>query len=205
MRYSFRYLCAFLIISLSFVPSLSSWTQQNGLARSPIARPEIPNSKIALIRSGDLHMQQQFLCELYSGDRQKMESMALVDLPNIGGWYAIQIYRELLSPEARIRYYRAKAKADQAPSRSSEPRTWSLTQLPKIVPNPPLNLPDPKVDNQELFRQAQLWKDWIAANESSLRELQPTGDGLDLSGRSCADTHTIPSRSSEHPHLKGKQ
>lgn len=187
-------LCTFVIASLSLVPSARYWAQRNGLAGSLMVQQEVPNVKIGLAKSEDSQQLQQFVCELYGADKQKMESMALVDLPNIGGWYAIQIYRELLSPEARVRYYRAKAKSGRISSHSSEPRIWSLTQLPKIVPNPPFGLPEPNIGNQELLRQIQSWKDWIQANETSLSKLQPTGDGIDFSGTSCGDAHSIPVR-----------
>lgn len=154
-------------------------------------------SRTARAKLGDKAEQQQFVCELLGADKQKMQSMALEELPNIGGWYAIQMYRELLSPGARIRYYRAKTKPGQDSKLLSEPRIWSLAQLPKVVPNPPLNLADPKLDNQELLRQVQLWKDWIHANELSLRKLEPTGEGIDFSGRSCEGAKSIPLRNTE--------
>jgi hypothetical protein len=156
-------------------------------------------SIIARAKLGDQAEQQRFVCELFSADKQTMQSMALEDLPTIGGWFAIQMYRELLLPGARIRFYRAKNKPDRDSTSVSEPRIWSLAQLPKIVPNPPLNLPDPNLDNQELLRQVQLWKDWIHANEMSLRKLEPTGEGIDFSGRSCEGNRSIPLRNREGP------
>jgi hypothetical protein len=156
-------------------------------------------SIIARAKLGDQAEQQRFVCELFSADKQTMQSMALEDLPTIGGWFAIQMYRELLLPGARIRFYRAKNKPDRDSTSVSEPRIWSLAQLPKIVPNPPLNLPDPNLDNQELLRQVQLWKDWIHANEMSLRKLEPTGEGIDFSGRSCEGNRSIPLRNGEGP------
>jgi hypothetical protein len=167
-----------------------------------MAQQEMSRADITLAKSGDTHLQQQFVCELYGAygaDKQKMQSMALDELPNIGGWYAIQVYRELLSPGARLRYYRAKTKPDRDAKPLSEPRIWSLAKLPKIVPNPLLNPPDPTLDNQELLRQVQLWKDWIHANETALGKLEPTGDGIDFSGRSCEGTHGIPVRSGQSP------
>jgi hypothetical protein len=172
---------------------------QTNVARSNPSSDGPRASRIARARLGDEKEQQQFVCELYSADKQTMQSMALVDLPKIGGWYAIQMYRELLSPGARIRFYRAKNKPDRDSTSVSEPRIWSLAQLPKIVPNPPLNLPDPNLDNQELLRQVQLWKDWIHANEMSLRKLEPTGEGIDFSGRSCEGNRSIPLRNGKGP------
>lgn len=152
-------------------------------------------------RSGDRNEQQQFVCELYSADKQRMQSMAVNDVPRIGGWFVIQLYRELLSPQARMRYLIAKKGPAAQPGAATEPRLWALAMLPKIVPNPPVGAIDSSAGPEELYRYAEIWRDWIRVNESSLHKLQPTGEGVDFSGRVCRTTmHPVqlPHRGSGH-------
>jgi len=153
------------------------------------AAPLLPKTaqKINLeaAKSGVRNEQQRFVCALYASDKQQMENIALDDIPQIGGWFAIQFYRELLSPEARVRYMIAKKAPATQPGAGTEPRLWALAMLPKIVPNPPVAAIDSSAGAEELQRYAQIWRDWIHFNQSTLQKLQPTGIGVDFSGKSC--------------------
>lgn len=135
---------------------------------------------------------QQFVCELYNADKQRMQAMALEELPRIGGWYSIQFYRELLSPIALIKYRKAPTKPDNRNTATREPVWWSLVSLPKVAPNPPpIPPPDASFDSAKIRQHAQIWRDWIQANEATLKTLQPTGEGVDFSGRRCPQTLRI--------------
>lgn len=136
---------------------------------------------------------QQFVCELYNADKHKMQAMALEELPRIGGWYSIQFYRELLSPAALIKYRKARTKPENRNTATKEPVWWSLVSLPKVAPNPPpIPPPDSSFDSAKIRQYAQIWRDWIQANEATLRTLQPTGEGVDFSGNACRKTKSIP-------------
>jgi hypothetical protein len=172
-------LCIVLAVTLQ-IPSMSFAAQ--------VSTRTAHDPNLALAKSGDRHHQQQFVCELYSADKQRMQSMGFSEVPQIGGWFAIQFYRELLSPEARVRYMIAKKGAATDSGAITEPRLWTLALLPKIVSNPPVRAIDSSAGLEELQRYAQIWRDWIRVNESSLRKLQPTGEGVDFSGRTCQTT-----------------
>jgi hypothetical protein len=161
----------------------------------PLSAKTAQNVNLAAARSGDRSEQQHFVCELYASDKQQMEKMAVNDIPHIGGWFAIQFYRELLSPEARVRYMLAKKAPAADPGAMTEPRLWALAMLPKIAPNPPVGVIDSSAGREELQRHAQIWRDWIRANQAKLQKLQPTGIGVDFSGKSCrGSSRPIPAR-----------
>jgi len=138
---------------------------------------------MALARLGDGRAQQQIVCKFYGDDKITMQNAAEVDLPYVGGWFAIRLYRYLLFPEADKRFRKAKNPSDLG---YVSPVIWSLMLLPKIVPNPPLPpfelVGDSKRDPQQ---DANLWLDWIHEHETSLQQLAPTGEGVDYSGESC--------------------
>lgn len=150
-------------------------------------------------RLGDRGSQQQFVCEFYSTDRQQMQAMAENDIFRIGGWFAIQFYRELLSPQARMRYLSAKKEPDSQPKPVTEPRLWALAALPKLAPNPPVGAIDGSASPEELQRYAQIWRDWIQANQPTLQKLQPTGGGVDFTGKSCRRSAIVPKAAARHP------
>ncbi|HEX3156254.1 MAG TPA: hypothetical protein VHV32_16625 [Candidatus Angelobacter sp.] len=139
---------------------------------------------LALAKLGDQKAQQQIVCAFYGDDKIAMQNAAETDLPYVGGWFAIGLYRYLLSPEADKRFRKAKNPSDLG---YVSPVIWSLMLLPKIVPNPPLapfdpGAGDPKRDPQQ---EGKVWLDWIQEHETSLRQLTPTGERIDFSGKSC--------------------
>jgi hypothetical protein len=137
---------------------------------------------------------QQFVCNLYDADKQKAEAMTLDELPLIGGWFSIQLYRELLSPSALLRQRRTKTASENLIT-PRESLSWSQVGLPKVAPNPPpIPPPDPTIDWEVLLQRAHIWRDWIQANEATLKTLQPTGEGVDVSGNTCSKTQAIPLR-----------
>jgi hypothetical protein len=156
------------------------------------------NAVIALARLGDQRAQQEIACTFYGGDKLTMQDTAEGDLPYVGGWFAIRLYRYLLSPEAEKRFLKAK-EPEFSDMGYVSPRVWALMQLPKVAPNPPLapfvpGAGDPKRDSQ---REGKIWLDWIREHETSLQQLTPTGEGIDFSGKSC--NHFKP-----YPHSKRK-
>ena len=138
---------------------------------------------LALAKLGDQKAQQQIVCNFYGDNKISMQDAAETDLPYVGGWFAIRLYRYLLSPEADRRFRKAKNPSDLG---YVSPVIWSLMLLPKIVPNlalPPFELvSDSKRDPQ---RDANLWLSWIHEHETSLQQLPPAGEGVDYSGKSC--------------------
>jgi hypothetical protein len=141
---------------------------------------------IALAKLGDQKAQQEIVCEFYSGNKNLMQDAAEIDLPYVDGWFAIRLYRYLLSPEADKRFRKAR-KQEPTDLAYLSPAVWALMQLPKVAPNPPLapfvpGAGDPKRDPQQ---EGKVWLDWIQEHQTSLQQLTPTGEGIDFSGKSC--------------------
>jgi hypothetical protein len=96
------------------------------------------------------------------------------------------LYRYLLSAEADKRFWKAK-KPEASDLAYVSPAVWTLMQLPKVAPNPPLSpfdpgAGDPKRDPQQ---EGKVWLDWIGQHETSLQQLTPTGEGIDFTGKNC--------------------
>jgi hypothetical protein len=51
---------------------------------------------MALAKLGDQRAQQQIVCAFYGDDKIAMQDAAERDLPYVGGWFAIRLYRYLL-------------------------------------------------------------------------------------------------------------
>jgi hypothetical protein len=138
---------------------------------------------LALAKLGDQKAQQQIVCKFYGDDKITMQDAAETDLPYVGGWFAIKLYRYLLSPEADKRFQKAKETSDLG---YVSPAIWSLMLLPKVVSNPPLPPFELVGDSKRIpQRDGNLWLDWIQEHQTSLQQLTPTGEGIDFSGKSC--------------------
>jgi len=189
------FLIAFLLLGISKGQiARPSSPQRSSPPKGGISGPADPDTSIiAQIRQGDSQAQQGFVCELYDADKQKMQAMAVESLPRIGGWYSIQLYREFLSPAALIRYRKAPTRPATRDVDGKEPVWWSLISLPKVVTNPPpIATPDSTFDAAKIHQYAQIWRDWIQANEATLKALQPTGESVDFSGRRCSQVFRPP-------------
>jgi hypothetical protein len=141
---------------------------------------------MALAKLGDQRAQQQIVCAFYGDDKIAMQDTAERDLPYVGGWFAIRLYRYLLSPEADKRFWKAK-KPESSDIGYVSPAVWALMQLPKVVPNPPLAPFDPGASDARRVpaQEGKVWLDWIREHETSLQQLTPTGEGIDFTGKSC--------------------
>jgi len=141
-------------------------------------------TKMAMARLGDREQLQELLCRLHGNTPQEMQMAALDQIPYVGGWYAIRIYRELLMPAAEARFEKAKSRQD-GDAAVSVPRWWALSSLPKVVPD---GLP-PGIDYgfnlAQMQEYSQKWLVWLQENEEKWKKLQPTGAGVDFSARSC--------------------
>lgn len=141
--------------------------------------------KMALARLGDREQQQELLCKLLRSSPTESQTVALDQIPYVGGWYAIRIYLELLTPAAEGRFAKAKLRFREGDVALAEPRWWALSSLPRAAPYP---LP-PGVDYgfnlAQMPEYSQKWSAWIRQNRARWKKLQPTGAGVDFSGRSC--------------------
>lgn len=145
------------------------------------------NALMALAKLGDVRAQQEVVCHLRGKYATDIQNAALNELPYIGGWFAIHLYREFLTPAAQKKFHKAKPKPDENDIAWLEPESWALMELPKVVPNPPLPPVNPGVVDPTRDRQndKKTWLNWINQHESLLRQLSPTGEGVDFSGGDC--------------------
>jgi hypothetical protein len=157
-----------------------------------LSDPESPNEedekaaiKMALAKLGDREQEQELLCKLYQGSPTESQTVALDQIPYVGGWYAIRIYRELLTPAAEIRFAKAKLRFREGDVALAEPRWWALSSLPRVAPYPlPAGI-DYGFNLAQVPDYSQKWSTWIQQNKDRLKKLKPTGAGVDFSGRSC--------------------
>lgn len=141
--------------------------------------------KMALAKLGDREQQQELVCRLYRSSPTQMQTIALDQTSYVGGWYAIRIYRELLTPAAEARFAKAKLRFREGDGMLAEPRWWALSSLPKVAPYPLPNGIDYGFNLALVPEYSQKWSAWIQQNQDRLKRLKPTGTGVDFSGRSC--------------------
>ena len=144
---------------------------------------------MALARLGDREQMQALVCELHSGSPLEMQTVALDEISYAGGWYAIRIYRELLTPAARARFEKAKLR-QQGDLALSEPQWWALSSLLKVAPYPAPPGIGYEFNLAQMPEYAQIWLEWIRKNESKWKKLEPTGKGVDFAGKSCKSRKT---------------
>lgn len=141
--------------------------------------------KMALAKLGNREQQQELLCKLYRSSPTESQTVALDQIPYVGGWYAIRIYRELMTPAAQVRFAQAKTRLPNSDLALAEPRWWALSRLPKVVPYPLPNGIDYGFNLALVPEYSQKWSAWIQQDRDKLKKLKPTGAGVDFSGRSC--------------------
>ena len=139
---------------------------------------------MALAKLGDREQMQALVCELHTGSPQEMQAVALDKISYVGGWYAIRIYRELLTPAAKARFEQALLR-QQSDLALSEPQWWALYSLLRVAPYPPPSGIDYGFNLAAMPDYARIWLAWIRKNEYRLKKLQPTGAGVDFSEKAC--------------------
>ena len=138
---------------------------------------------LALAKLGDREQMQALVCELHAGSPLEMQTVALDKISYVGGWYAIRTYSELLTPEAKARFDRARLR-EQGSLALSEPQWWALYSLPYSVQQFPPGLSF-GFNLAQMPEHSQIWLAWIRKNEPRLKKLEPTGKGVDFSGKAC--------------------
>lgn len=156
------------------------------LGRSKPTLPGAQEARMALAKLGESRAQQKIVCEFYGNDKIVMQDAAQRELPYIGGWFSIRIYRYLLSPEADKRFWKAK-KPETSDLGFISPALMAVMELPKVVANPPLRPGPDFLIRGDVEHDRDIWLNWIAENQASLMQLEPTGEGVDFSGKACAN------------------
>jgi hypothetical protein len=146
--------------------------------------------KMALAKLGDREQQQELLCKLYWSSPSESQTVALDQIPYVDGWYAIRIYRELLTPAAAARFAKAKLRFQEGDVALAEPRWWALSSFPRVAPYPLPTGIDYGFNLAQMPDYSQKWSAWIQENQDRLKKLQPTGAGVDFSGKACKQNDT---------------
>jgi hypothetical protein len=158
----------------SFIPYLKDLIQVRKQDKN-----EWDDVQMALAKLGEREQQQQIVCVFYRGDKYEADRAGSRQLQYIGGWFAIQLYMEMLANK-QIWSHWAEAKPQGITDEAMvSPMDMALNELPKLVPGlPPLD--------QKNWKESQrTWPEYIWKHEAELNGLAPTGEGVDFSGKSC--------------------
>jgi len=135
---------------------------------------------LALAKLGEPDQLQQLRCEVYAWPEPPAAALTYV-----GGWFAIQMYEKLLDDWKSYpkNSFRRPDKRDI--DVLIQPPSWyALMELPKIVPDPPLQV-SLAFSESERQGRIKIWKAWIAEHRESLSRLAPTGEGVNFDDSSC--------------------
>jgi hypothetical protein len=158
----------------SFIPYLKDLIQVRKQDKN-----EWDDVQMALAKLGEREQQQQIVCVFYQGDKYEADKAGSRQVPYIGGWFAIQLYMGMLDNK-QIGSHWAKAKPQGITDEAMvSPVGMALNELPKLVPGlPPLD--------QKNWKESQhIWPEYIRKHAAELNSLQPTGEGVDFTGKTC--------------------
>jgi hypothetical protein len=138
---------------------------------------ELEDSEIIRAKAGDKGKQQDLVCAFYGTSADRMYIVASIELPAIGGWFAIRTYSLVLQPDTQKRWGRGHSTANDVFRPS--PTDIVFQKLPGLVPG----LPKAAASNPN--ETAAAWTRYIDDHKTELSKLQPTGDGIDWSKKAC--------------------
>jgi hypothetical protein len=135
--------------------------------------------QMALAKLGEREQQQQIVCVFYRGDQYEAQVAGGTQLPYIGGWFAIQLYSELLANKKIWSHWIHTPPEGASDEVMLNPQSAALKFLPKLIPDLPAM-------NEKNWKETQrLWPEYIRKHEAELSLLGPRGEGVDFSGASC--------------------
>jgi hypothetical protein len=153
--------------------------------------------EVSLARLGETQHLQKFLCE----SRNARTAETAGELPRIGGWYAIQGLLFLLTDEwnKEARKYANERNRQRGDLPEVYPQQFHVVVgLGMLVPTAPapLVVRPPGANDTPLEgpltrfyenrdRLVREWPAWVAGHTDELRNLEPTGEGVDFSAKAC--------------------
>jgi hypothetical protein len=142
--------------------------------------------RIALARLGDRQQLQQFWCSSLTEDPSTGLHPTLI-FGQIGGWFSIQALDVFLTPAGQTHWKKAYSRFGGKYDNDviQVPPTFDVLEtLPKLVPKPPVGTlsSGSQLQPEQLVK---IWQDWIATHKEELSNLQPTGEGVDISENGC--------------------
>jgi hypothetical protein len=138
---------------------------------------ELEDSEIIRAKAGEKDKQQELVCAFYGKSADRMYIVASTELPAIGGWFAIRTYSLVLQPDTQKRWGRGHSDANDVFRPS--PTDIVFQKLPRLVPDLP------KADPSNPSEAATAWTRYLDDHKTELSKLQPTGEGVDYSGKAC--------------------
>jgi hypothetical protein len=149
-----------------------------------VQQHELEDSEIIRAKAGDKDKQQQLVCAFYGKSADRMYIVASTELPAIGGWFAIRTYSLVLQPDTQKRWGRGQSDANDVFRPS--PTDIVFQKLPGLVPDLP------KADPSSPREAATGWTRYLDNHKTELSKLQPTGEGIDWSGKACKHFRPYP-------------
>jgi hypothetical protein len=143
-------------------------------------------AQLALAKLGEKEQLQEIACEAEYGYASLQNSVVEHKLKYVGGWFSLNLLGRWLDEPHSIAPLVKEPRGDVI---YLGHREYALTELPKIAPNPAAEVPPPLYlqtraqEKLEPYRQS--WREWFQTNGDSLRNLQPTGKGIDISAATC--------------------
>lgn len=138
---------------------------------------------------------QAVLCETRSPDPNVVGLAIRNKLPQIGGWFSIHTLLLASDEDAAFQRNLKKHRGD-ADLSFELPSETVLRVLPRVLPQ--ADIPKSPYGNSDRAKLIQDWKEWVSVHESALKELQPTGDGVDFSDGACKNGKPVRKMSSKN-------
>lgn len=140
----------------------------------------------ALAKLGDKDALQEVACLVRSSHPLIQIHGMERELPEIGGWFSIKVLENSFDADSRfkegVKKYR-KRKVIPLDVVLSAPSRMALELLDRLVPDP--SKPKFTGDIGDKSKEIAEWREWIKANQDRLSTMEPTGEGVDFSGKVC--------------------
>jgi len=142
-------------------------------------------AQLALAKLGEPEQLQEIACEAEYG-YASLQSSAVRKLKYVGGWFSLNLFERWLDEPHSIVPLLNEPRGDAI---YLGHREYALTELPRIAPNPAAEAPLPfylqTLAQEKLEPYRQSWREWFSTNGPSLRNLSPTGQGVDFTAATC--------------------
>lgn len=134
---------------------------------------------LELAKKGDREALQYFACQSMTANVLEMEALMSTDLDQIGGDFAVEVYRQLLDSDQRFLPQIKKLRKN--PAEDALPRLPSITvlyHLPKLLPEAGisdsklLELLNHEVDPNQDFGLRAKWRAWIDTHKAEVQKLK---------------------------------
>jgi hypothetical protein len=138
-----------------------------------------------LAKTGDRQALQYFACQSMTANVLEMEPLMRTDLDQIGGDFAVEVYRQLLDSDQR--FIPQIKKLRKNPAEDALPRLPSITvlyHLPILLPEAEisdsklLDLLNHEVDPDQDFGLRGKWRAWIDTHKTEVQKLKPSTTGI---------------------------